>query len=162
LVISVVLVGGCADQGSLRAPDAGLTYGFTYDDTPKSTGFHLCIPGGPVDLLSVTPIALEGDVEFLGAVVLPAPGESVGTAEGFPPVAYEATPFEDFTVTAGCDIEHLVESSQVAVGTDWGAPEGGAIHGLRVEYTYRGERGSLELPDFNVAMCGVGGEFCED
>jgi len=162
LVVPLVLLAGCAGSDELRSPDADLTYSFDFGDTPQSTGFHLCIAGGPVDLVAVTPMRVEGDVEYLGAALVPSVDTPIGTAEGFPPAGYEAVPIEDSTVTADCDGEEVREHAQIVVGTDWGSPQGGSIVGFRVEYGYRGERGVLELANVNVVMCGAEGEFCED
>jgi hypothetical protein len=162
LVVPLVLLAGCAGSDELRSPDADLTYSFDFGDTPQSTGFHLCIAGGPVDLVAVTPMRVEGDVEYLGAALVPSVDTPIGTAEGFPPAGHEAVPIEDSTVTADCDGEEVREHAQIVVGTDWGSPQGGSIVGFRVEYGYRGERGVLELANVNVVMCGAEGEFCED
>lgn len=86
-----LVVSACSTDsfsGSLEAviDPARETTGFGNfsDGSDKSFGIFVCSKGGAVELVSIEPIALDGDIEFLGAMIYKSPDMFVGAADGYP------------------------------------------------------------------------------
>lgn len=136
------------------------TRGFTdfSAGTEKSFGIFVCITNEEVALESVEAMSSEGEIEVLGGLLYEAEDGFVGAVNGFPPSGLqESTVIEisGATVVTPCD---SATRSQVVVGANRTGPGGGVIEGVRVNY----DGGSLEVPDYNILLCGDNDEFCED
>lgn len=136
------------------------TRGFTdfSAGTEKSFGLFVCITDGEVALESVEAMSSDGEIEVLGGFLFEAEDGFVGAVNGFPPSGLLESALVEIsvaTVVTPCDAE---TRSQVVVGANRTGPGGGVIEGVRINY----DGGSLEVPDYNILLCGDNGEFCED
>lgn len=150
---------GVNENPPLVSFEAG-TVGFTdfSRGTDKSFGIFVCITDIDVVLESVEAISSDGDIEVLGGLLYEAEDGFVGAVNGYPPTGLDASFLTDIagaTVTTACDAD---TQSQVIVGTNRTGPGGGKIEGIRIHY----EGGSLDVPDYNIILCGDEREFCED
>lgn len=126
--------------------------------TEKSFGIFVCITDEEVALESVEAMSSDGEIEVLGGFLYEAEDGFVGALDGFPPTGLQESAVIEIsvaTVVTPCDSE---TRSQVVVGAKRTGPGGGVIEGVRLNY----DGGSLEVPDYNILLCGDNGEFCED
>lgn len=161
-VVLAVLVAACGGSSTLVAQNDGeLTYGFTdwESGVDVSIGISVCEAGEGARIGGVTPLVIEGSVDYLGARQLNSPDGAVmvGAEHDYPPGAGGA----DLGVlgVASCD---GAERSQVIVGARRTAPDGGRISGFAVTYTSGGTIETLEIPDVHLELCGDAGEYCND
>lgn len=141
---------------SLEARTRGFTDFST--GTEKSFGIFVCVTDVDVVLESVEAISSDGEIEVLGGLLYEAEDGFVGAVNGFPPTGLDASFLTDIagaTVTTLCGAD---AQSQVVVGANRTGPGGGKIEGIRIHY----EGGSLDVPDYNIILCGDEREFCED
>lgn len=166
LLAFLALTGGCTNgDGPLRsASDGDITIGFNSSQpSPASTGFQLCTSGTEVRLVSVEPIEIQGDVRFLGAMLLTGGESPIGTASGFPPDDFAEHMFDlgEELVDTPCNSADPSEFAQVVIGIERTGNGGGSLRGFRVVYEHTSSRQTLEVDDFDVELCGTSGEFCD-
>lgn len=142
-----------ADQGTLGFIDFSTT-------SVKSFGLFVCAEGADVTVESVEAIASSGSIEVIGGLYYAEPDNFVGAVNGFPPVGVDE---EDLVDLEGATVRNRCASaedgrSQVLVGAERTDGAGGRIDGIRINYA----GGTLELPDYDIVLCGDEMEFCGD
>lgn len=165
-LLLATLLGACSGEsadGRLQAlvEGDGDVVGFTTfsSGTDKSFGIFICNEGDEAEIKSVEPIAQEGDIEFLGAVLYRAADQFVGAAHGFPTDGLDESKYEEAigaTVDVDCDSPSGEDRSQLIVGAERTGVGGGMIDGIRVTSS----SGELEIP-LTILLCGDEFEYCE-
>lgn len=162
--VAVVLSGcsGNSGGGTLEAViDAeGETTGFGNfsTGTDKSFGVFICTRDGAVELDTVEPVHVEGDIEYLGTTVYTSDERFVGATHGYPPDGIDETKLTDLqgaTIDADCT-EGGGDKVQLVIGAERTDIGGGVLDGFVVTY----DGGQLEIP-FTLLLCGDEMEFCE-
>ena len=126
----------------------------------KSFGLFTCSTVDAVTLESVEAITTEGEVEFLGAVMMKASDGFIGAVDGYPPsgLAADATEAVDgFVVDVSCDDEDAESKVQVVLGASRTGSGGGQIEGIRIDHS----QGNLVINDYRIVLCGDDYEYCE-
>lgn len=146
-------------DGRLVSSDRG-TLGFVDFSTTeiKSFGVFVCAEDAEVVVESVEPMASSGSIEVIGGLYYAEPEDFVGAVNGFPPVGVDENDLVDLE---GATVDNRCESaedgrSQVLVGAERTDGAGGRIDGIRIIYM----GGVLELPDYDIILCGDQMEFC--
>lgn len=146
-------------EGRLVSSDRG-TLGFVDFSTTevKSFGVFVCAEGAEVVVESVEPMASSGSIDVVGGFYYAEPEDFVGAVNGFPPVGVDENDLVDLE---GAKVRNRCESvedgrSQVLVGAERTDGAGGRIDGIRIIYM----GGILELPDYDIILCGDEMEFC--
>ena len=125
------------------------------------TTVMLCTTGGPVSVVSVSPIEPVGRIEVVGWALRPNPFQTgadhgLGEFPGPLPPSSGWVTGTDATVTAACpasataDPTDVLTELGVTVRRDGAA--GSSFEALRVGYTSGGAAGSLDVP-FGVGLC---------
>ena len=126
----------------------------------KSFGLFTCSNLEAVTLESIDAVNTEGEIEFLGAVVMRASDGFIGAVDGYPPagLAADATEaFDDYVVDVSCDDENAETKVQIVLGAGRTGSGGGQIEGIRIEHS----EGYLVIDDYRIVLCGDDYEYCE-
>lgn len=148
-------------EARLVSSDRG-TLGFIDFSTTdrKSFGLFVCTEGGDIVVESVEAMASTGSIEVIGGYFYAEPEDFVGAVNGFPPVGVDEA---NLINVEGARVQNRCSSaedgrSQVLVGARRIDGAGGRIEGIRIIHS----SGILELPDYDIILCGDAMEFCGD
>lgn len=128
--------------------------------TDKTFGHFMCVNVDNVDLTTIEPISIEGEIEFLGSLIYETDEAFVAAVDGFPPDGLDlaaTSNAEGATVTIGCEVENPTVKTQLLLGANRTGAGGGKIDGIRVIHS----EGTLEILDYEIILCGDDYEYCE-
>ena len=126
----------------------------------KSFGLFTCSSVDAVTLESIEAISIEGEIEFLGAVMMEASDGFIGAVDGHPPSGLEENAtqaFEGFVVDVPCDDEDAATKVQIVLGAERTGTGGGQIVGITIEHS----EGAFVIDDYRIVLCGDDYEYCE-
>lgn len=153
---------GAEDTGSLEAITNGTGSGFGdfSAGNDKSFGIFLCTNGGSVELEAIEPMALDGDIEFLGGSIYTSPDEFIGAADGYLPDAVDeerVEPLEGARLDIDCVGPEGDDRVQLLIGVERTGTGGGSLDGVVI----RNSGGQPLFIDYEVLLCGDELEYCE-
>jgi hypothetical protein len=128
--------------------------------TDKSFGHFACVNVEEVTLETVEPIAIEGDIEFLGSMIYDASEAFVAAVDGYPPDGLDPSYTRDFegaVISVSCEEDSPEVKTQILLGANRTGPGGGKIDGIRIDHS----EGYLEILDYQIVLCGDDYEYCE-
>ncbi len=161
LVLVLAACGGSADPTleALVEPGGETTgFGSFTAGMVKSFGVFVCSNDGVATLTSIEPMIVEGEIDFLGAMVYKSSDKFVGAANGYPTDGLDEShlePMEGAAVEADCG-DSDGDRVQLIIGAERTGSGGGVLDGFLVTY----DGGELEIP-FTILLCGDGMEYCE-
>ena len=167
LAVTAVAVTACSSEPEpsdalelLTEPDQIDGFVDFSNGADKSFGHFACVNIEEVTLETVEPIAIEGDVEFLGSMVYEASEAFVAAVDGYPPDGLDQSytrDFEEAVITVSCEEDSPEVKTQILLGANRTGPGGGKIDGIRIDHS----EGYLEILDYQIVLCGDDYEYCE-